>query len=221
MSVDAMCWRFGWPAAATIPWVNRTFHRLTTGDLEPGVRNKLRDLTALDTELYEHGVRLFTERKRAMMRHVIDLAKGRPSAGIDQAGSPRPDSALAHAPSNFGDKAIEILKVEIVCSDGPRAVLQSGETGRVVITALAREAVDDVTVGIAIRTASQHSVFGTNSYHLQQTWATTVGVHYELTFEMTVSLNEGDLAPTLTIREFSHQAGMPGHPTGLQPASSS
>ena len=199
MSVDAMCWRFGWPAPATIPWVNRAFHRLTTDDLEPRVRNKLRDLTALDSELYERGVRLFTERKRAMMRHVIDLAQSRPIPDVDQANSPRPDSAVARAPSNFGDKAIEILKVEIMCHDGPRAVLQSGETGRVVITALAREAVDDVTVGIAIRTASQHSVFGTNSYHLQQAWATTVGVHYQLTFEMTVSLNEGDYFVTAAL----------------------
>jgi hypothetical protein len=202
-SLDMLCYQFGWPAVQTIPAINRALERKALDDLDPALHARLRDLNRLDIELYEHGLRLFAERKRATMRQFIDLKRMTEALRVEPEHVQFPPTAPSGAVSSsqFGDKMVEILGVEVkgVLSGNP--VLQSGEEGVIVIEALARGASDDFTVGIAIRDAAHQMVFGTNSYHLGERWSVRPGVAYSMEFRMRMALGEGIYFVTVALHE--------------------
>jgi hypothetical protein len=191
LSVDAMCWRFRWRSADVIPWANRSPHPLRAASLDGDVRTRLHRLSAADSALYERGLQLWAQRKRAMMRRFIDLAREPADASADRPVVRKSAEVHARTPANFGDKAVEILTVTMVGTDREREVFQSGEMMTVALVVVAHETVTDVTVGFAIRNAFHQLVFGTNSYHLGQPWQAEAGRRYEVTFEMPLTVNAG------------------------------
>ncbi len=195
-SLDMMCHRFGWPAIDDIPIVNRARRRQGLEEIAPEIRARLRALNELDRELYEHGARLFAERRRAILRRVIDLGKtAAPAAAPDVA------PAGPAAPTEFGDRTVEILHVEVKGASSGSPILRSGEDAVVVVSALARAATDDFTAGISIRDETHRTVFGTNSHHLGEKWGARPGAIYDVEFRMRMPLGEGLYFVTVALHE--------------------
>jgi len=201
-SLDMMSYRFGWPAIDDVPAVNQARQRRSLEETEPEVRARLTALNELDRELYEHAVRLFGERRRAIVRRIIDL--GRRGDGA-RAGT---DAATPHVPSpepvmrtEFGDRTVEILHVDVRDARSQSPVIQSGDEAVVVVSALARAATDDFTVGISIRDEAHRTVFGTNTHHLGEKWSTRPGAIYDVEFRMPMILAEGLYYVTVALHE--------------------
>lgn len=202
-SLDVMCHRFGWPAIDDIPVVNRARRRKSLEETSAEVRARIRALNALDIELYEHGRRLFAERRRAMLRRVVDLGH-RPVASPappDATAAAEVTPAAATTPAEFGDRTVEILHVEVKGGTSGSPVIQSGEDAIVAISVLARAASEDFTVGIAIRDERHRTVFGTNSHHLGERWTARPGAIYDVEFRMRAPLGEGLYFVTVALHE--------------------
>jgi len=202
-SLDVMCYRFGWPFIPTIPRVNGARRRTSLEETSPEVRARLRVLTALDTELYEHGLRLFAERRRAMWRRIIELRDGGEESRDtpDEAPASQVTPAEPAPPSEFGTRAVQILDVEIKGAVSGSSVVQSGEDAIIRVSMVAREATDDLTVGIAIRDDFHRTVFGTNTHHLGERWQARPRMFYDVEFRMRLPLGEGLYFVTVALHD--------------------
>jgi len=198
-SLDMMCYRFGWSAIDTIPTINRARQRKHLEETSPEVRARLRALTTLDIELYEHAVGLFGKRRRAMLRRVISLRSG--GEELFQAREEPVASSVPGPPSEFGDGMVKIRRVEIKGALSGSSVVQSGEEAVILIWVLAQDATDDFTVGIGIRDDAHRTVFGTNSHHLGKSWDARPRVIYEVEFRMRLPLAEGSYFVTVALHE--------------------
>ena len=202
-SVERMCSRFGWPAVRSIPAVNPTRQRTSLSGIDPALRARLREVNRLDTELYEHALKLLEKGRRAAKRRFLDLGRfvGPTRAGTGDDEPARAPAPPAPTPSQFGAKVIEITGVEVkgALSGGP--IVRSGEECVIVVEALAREASDDFTVGITIRDAFHQVIYATNSFHLGERLAVQPGKIYRVEFRMRMALGEGIHFVTAALHE--------------------
>jgi len=201
-SLDMMSHRFGWPAIDDIPAVNRARQRRSLDETGPEIRARLRALNQLDRELYEHAARLFSERRRAILRRTIDLGRrGETTRDGADAAAPRVVPAEPVPRTEFGDRTVEILHVDVTDAHSKSPVIRSGDDAVVAVSAIARAATDDFTVGISIRDETHRTVFGTNTHHLGEKWSARPGAIYDVEFRMRMALGEGLYYVTVALHE--------------------
>ncbi len=69
-SLQLICHSLGWPMPDRVPWENKTQVKKNVVDHDPDTVRQLRELTALDAELYRFGVELF-DKQLAAMQHEL------------------------------------------------------------------------------------------------------------------------------------------------------
>ena len=158
-SLDLMSYTFGWPPVVEIPLENATSGRVRLEQVDSGLRQRIKERSCLDMELYDYGLSLFTKQKRGMMRAAL----GQRSADPPPAVAPPVSTSGTAASVAVGTGRVTIVHTEVLNSEGRSGEICSGETCTVRVLLSARENADCVTIGLTINNNYGQTVFGCRS----------------------------------------------------------
>jgi lipopolysaccharide transport system ATP-binding protein len=91
----------------------------------------------------------------------------------------------------FGNGQVEITAAQVLGADSAGTVISSGEPALVRLHCLAHATVDDMTAGFVIRDRFGQDVFGTNSFHLDQSLPMEAGQRLCLEFSLPMEIAPG------------------------------
>ncbi|WP_267222257.1 Wzt carbohydrate-binding domain-containing protein [Dyella silvae] len=185
-----LCAKFRWPLA----WaeqLNVTSRRLQPSDLTTGQRRAIENLLEPEIALYSYAHSRFKRDRRGFISSAGLAAEGHP----DLSSAANEDSnETEHCPEpvkqDFGDLRCQINAVEIIGRvSGPGQVM-TGEMMDVLFHVTAREALDQVSAGIAIKDEHGSLAFGTNSLLLGDIYSLAPG-SYTIRFSTLNRLGPG------------------------------
>ena len=207
-TVDLVCLALGAPPVP-LPRLNVGSRRLASRDLPSATLARLRALNTLDDELYAHARKLHhAARRRALFARApagveapgADAAVSRAEAAAADAGTAMPQVAptstddpapAARAPRNFGSREVEIVRVDAWGIGGLGSNVLAGEDVGIRVVFRARDAVDDLTVGMSIHDDRGRLVYATNTFRYGHTLALDVGRDAAVTFTFRATLGVG------------------------------
>jgi Wzt C-terminal domain/Sulfotransferase family len=161
--------RLGWAIGGGIGYENVTSRRVATTDLTREQRQRLSGLLQPDLEVYAHARARFVRDRRSVLMlngvHGPEIGPGTQvgsSAGRQSVVAVDP-GARPEEVTEFGDRRVEILGVD-VCGEisGPQDVL-TGELVTITVQFVAHQPAEDFTVGFSIRGRRGGTLFGSNT----------------------------------------------------------
>ena len=196
-SFAMISYRLGLVPPAEVPHANRTPARPLIGALPVTVARRMEDLLAPDLELYDYGVSVFSERRLRVLRaaaassaaRVPMEAPGKSVNGVPSHNHPADDSADAAAAmtgtrrrgfselADFGTREVQIENVSVKGEMSGTEYMLVSETTILEVRFNSSIAVENMTVGFAIRDDADALVFGTNTRILGESIALTRGVY--------------------------------------------
>jgi hypothetical protein len=188
-TVDLVCVALG-AAPVPLPRLNVGSRRLNARDLPAATLARLRALNTLDEALYAHARELHhAARQRALFARApsgtpVAAAAGTPAA----AAEPLPAAATAR---NFGSREAEIVRIDAWGLGGLGTNVLAGEDVGIRIVFRARDAIDDLTVGLSIHDDRGRLVYATNTFRYGHTLSIGAGGEGAVTFTFRATLGVG------------------------------
>jgi lipopolysaccharide transport system ATP-binding protein len=91
----------------------------------------------------------------------------------------------------FGNGRVEISAAQVLGAESGSSVISTGEPALIRLHCVAQAAVDDMTAGFVIRDRFGQDIFGTNSFHLDQSLAMQAGQKLCLEFSLPMDIAPG------------------------------
>jgi hypothetical protein len=194
-TVDLVCLALGVPPLP-LPRLNVGSRRFVARDLPKATLARLRALNALDDALYAHALELHhAARRRALFaRRAGPLAPppGTATAPVAAAADATPTPGpVATGPRNFGSREAEIVGIDAWGIGGLGTNVLAGEDVGIRIAFRARDALDDVTVGLSIHDDRGRLVYATNTLRYGHTLAIDAGGEGAVTYTFRATLGAG------------------------------
>lgn len=185
--------------------VNVTSRRIHREDLTTTQRCAIEKILEPEIKLYSQArMRFRLDRRKFITLHCSD-AKATASAPVNDVVDIEP---MAGSPlSELGDRRCEISNVEVIGRISGPGQAMTGETVDVLLHVIAYEAIDQLTIGMALRDEHGSLCFGTNSNLLGDTYSVTPG-RYLIKFTFLNRLGPGNfLIDAALTRTSSHYDG--------------
>jgi hypothetical protein len=183
---DALCGLAGIDAAPAVSIVNATSSPLRAGDISADTLARLRARMALDCRLFDHARALMRQRRRQFASVIVAEPSGRLSARPEQR-PPAAEEVTAAAPT----AAAKVVAAKVVSDLSGEGVCLTEDFANVQIEIEAREALDDLTAGFAIKSVAGRLLFATDSRILGQAVELSPGLS-SVTFRFQNRLGLGD-----------------------------
>jgi hypothetical protein len=167
-SIDLLCWHLGKPPVGSVPRINVTKDRKPLSQLSARVRQRLEEINQLDMELFEYAVKLYDEKRRAVIVSCVNKKSNQQPQLLDEQTSSdhlesrdQPDSPGIVI--NFGNHKVEWIECIVSAGVLLGPVLLSGEVALFQLRFRVNADIDDLTIGISIYGEDGSCVFGTNT----------------------------------------------------------
>lgn len=221
-TVDLLCLEFCLPPALEIPKLNVTTSRMGIGDLNPETLDRLTELNSVDLALYDYALSLFEERKREILRRVIQIRYTAEVPATSECLPPPPSREATTEsiesmdlpvdlpvppprPECFGDRRVEIREAQVFGSMTGTNQIKVGEETTIRLVVVAHEAIGDLVIGIKISDRTGEPAFGINTELLTAPRAVAAESRHELTFSFPANLNLGPYFVTVAAHSSSDQ----------------
>lgn len=198
--VDVLGWKLGWEEPVEVPVENRTSARPQLQEVDAGTLRRLRELNAADISLCEYAADRLKRALRDCVRQSYRRSVERVGVAVPHSPAPgtgpaaQGDTAVVHgpAPSEFGDRAIEIAGIALTGAISAGECLLAGESATVAIVLDCHVDCDDLTVGFHIQDDTGAVAFGTNSRLLGYELRVLAHRRYRVLFSFMNILGLGD-----------------------------
>lgn len=161
---DALCLAQGLAPPPEVPRKNVNPDRAA---IDPALHELIAQHSPADTQLYARARELAHESQRRIFKRAAQTLHAQAEAAT--VGAPVVSRARADAPNiagrriEFGSHEATIIRVQVADAADPNLPLRSGRDADILIEGEARQPIDDLTVGIALRADRGPLLHGTNT----------------------------------------------------------
>lgn len=199
--VDVACRDLGVPRVQ-IPMLNATAFRTAAKELPADVGRRLAEANRVDSRLLDWARQRFERARHPATGVPVDSP---PPAGGAREAAAKPSGEPA---VEFGTREVEVVALRVEGESGAGRTVRSGERVDIEIECDAKRAVGPLTVGLAVRDANGHLVYGTNSRLLGRPVECARAGRFRLRLRLQARLGIGEYGVTVALhRGDSHLEG--------------
>jgi hypothetical protein len=181
----------GWPPVDELPKLNVTTNRVRMDTLDQALLERLRELNALDIQLYEHAIALYEGKKLDVLKLCMTRRHEQAQMSYDIQSTQPSTAPHRLASREFGSREIEILGGALKGLQWGCEEVMAGEEVMLSIFLLAHIDTENVTVGFRIEHEYGQIMFGTNTYYLKEDILVQKDSAHCLDFRFRMNLAEG------------------------------